>query len=62
MSEGNVMALVPLSFCVSESFCTSISWHLQALGKKVTGEHTAVLVPTFSADQQDSSATIQNFR
>lgn len=41
MWEESVMALVPLRFCVSESFCTSISWHLQpwALGqrKKVTG-------------------------
>lgn len=30
MEEGSVMALVPLRFSsVSETFCTSISWHLQ---------------------------------
>ena len=27
--KENVMALVPLRFCVSQTFCTSISWHLQ---------------------------------
>lgn len=29
MEEGSVMALVPLRLSVSETFCTSISWHLQ---------------------------------
>ena len=23
------LCVVPLRFCISESFCTSISWHLQ---------------------------------
>ena len=54
------MALVPLRFCVSETFCTSISWHLQhRQGKKVTGEAYRLLSADFSAHQQGPSAILQ---
>ena len=54
------MALVPLRFCVSETFCTSISWHLQhRQGRKVTGEAYRSLSADFSAHQQGPSAILQ---
>lgn len=57
------MALVPLRLSVSESFCTSISWHLQhGQGKKVTGGAYGRLSAgsaDFSAVQQDTSAMVQ---